>query len=214
MSNALRTVGRTVEDWPDNKAKAAALVAAGNMGFGSIAEEVGITREGLWQWRREDGFAAEVKRLREAIHAEVYDRALAEREGRLNALFAAADALWAQYQANQQPAVIREWREVLKSIAIERGQWNPRADLRLTIENQPIQIVRVVYGTLEDRISIEERRIEQEVAAGTYQPVGSGGVVEGSFRELPRATQYATQPQGDRTREPQTNDDEWTQDEG
>lgn len=203
MPGHIRLVEQPVEDWSEAKARAAALLADGSTGATAIASTVGVSRETIWGWSKEEPFKAEVQRLRDAIHAEVWDLSLAHREGRIRALHAAAATVWSKFEASGSPVHYREWRETLKQIAVEVGQWNPRADVRLTVDERPTPIVRVVYGTAEDAIQRERAKIEREVADGTFVP--NGEAVEATFRELPKPERFATEPQGD------AHDDEWTQ---
>ncbi len=202
----------TVEDWPENKAKAAGLLAVGRLSVIAVAEEVGVVRETLWLWRQDTRFAAEVKRQRQEIHAEVWGLIRAEREGRVRELDEAADKIKAQWLATGSVVHYREYRETLKQIAIELGQWQPKQDVRLSVEERPVQIREVVYGGIEERIAKEERTIQQEVAEGTFVPIGSldGETVEGEWRDAPvlsKPTKHSTKPQG----QGDTGDDGWIQ---
>lgn len=212
MNNRLKSVGQTVADWPENKKKAALLVAERQTSYVAIAEEVGVHRVTIDNWRQEVAFSAEVDRLRERINVEVWDLPIADRAERVRALQQHFDELQLLWQATRSNSISEQMLATMRQVAVELGQWQPKQDVRLSVEQRPVQIREVVYGRIEDRIADEERKIEQEVADGTFVPVGSsvGETVEGEWRPapvLPRPERVETEPQG----EGNTDDDGWTQ---
>ena len=197
MSTSLRSVGKPVIEWPEHKRRAALLVAERRLRYDQIAAEVGVHRETLWGWRQEGPFAGEVSRLRDQMDAEVWDLPIADRTGRLVALQDQYDALLVQWQATNSPIVGRLLLDTLKQAAIEAGQWNPRQDVRLTLDTSSTPMIReVVYGDIEDRIREEEAKIEREMEEGVAP--GVGDTVDAEWRPapaLPRLGPAVTNPQ-------------------
>lgn len=62
---------RTGFDWSPISYEAAQLLAVGELSVGDIAEKLGVTRQTLWNWRRNAEFAAHLDGLVEEIKAEI-----------------------------------------------------------------------------------------------------------------------------------------------
>lgn len=81
--------------WNPNSEKAAQLIADGQLSLGQIAEEVGVDRRTLWNWRQIPAFAARVEEHLDEFRDEVLRRGIAVRERRVKAL----NHRWNQMQA-------------------------------------------------------------------------------------------------------------------
>lgn len=80
--------------WTVIAQKAAQLLADGDLGVGEIAEQCGVHRQTLWEWRQHLEFTAEVEERKEVLRAEIRRHGVAIVEQRLKAL----DDRWRRLQ--------------------------------------------------------------------------------------------------------------------
>ena len=72
--------------WTEKSIEAAKLIANGELTFGEIAAQVGVTPQGLWLWRKHPEFAAKVDEHIEEIRIALSRRAISFVERRVASL--------------------------------------------------------------------------------------------------------------------------------
>lgn len=83
MASPLAKVGF---QWSDTKRRAVVLLVEGNKSYQRVADELGITRITLWEWRRSTDFAAALDDLRALLEEETRAFAVANRHALLEGL--------------------------------------------------------------------------------------------------------------------------------
>lgn len=161
-------VRRSVEidgeySWTDAKRTAAFLLAEGRLGVEAIAAEVGVTRQTLWDWRQDLPFRVEVEQLRKQFDEEFYNHGFANKRIRIGKLIEHAERVEQKLKTRFNLGVAQEFRDTLKQLAIETGQWSYKVNVSGDIEVQQIQVREVVIELTEDKY--------REVVEAEFAPV-------------------------------------------
>ncbi len=126
--------------------RAAELLADDELTDVEIAARVGLKdRTQLWRWKRQPAFAAYVEALREAFRRRMLTEGIADKARRVRALNGAAEALFAELEADDYTLTmrkvgrggavveyttfdaprVRQFRGLLEDIAAEMGDRQP-----------------------------------------------------------------------------------------
>ncbi len=73
-------------EWSDSAQNAVQLLAEGRLEIREIADQCDVTRQTLWNWRKNPEFAAKLKEAREEIYQEVRRYGVTLRERRVSAV--------------------------------------------------------------------------------------------------------------------------------
>ena len=73
-------------NWNDERRLAAQLLADGNLTDAEIGEQVGVSRQAIWQWKQDPAFNEVIEGHLEVFKQEVRRRGIASRDRRIKAL--------------------------------------------------------------------------------------------------------------------------------
>lgn len=85
-SAALAKVSRPGWEWTDQRRRALDLLASGGRTYAQIADELGVSRIALWEWRRTEEFAKALDELNAILEEETRSYAVARRHDLLEGL--------------------------------------------------------------------------------------------------------------------------------
>ncbi len=167
------------------KLQAIALVAADKLSNAQIAAKVGVSPRTLDNWKADPEFKAEVERLLNAWHQQVFEKGIADRRRRVyrqNDRWRRLQAVIEQ-RAKRGRELIQQWeREVAAGEA--KGESPDRIQPFPGIETGLIVLKPTRYGTVAEvdtGLLAEMRALEQHTAVELgqwkekWQPVGEDG---------------------------------------